>query len=303
MDPIRSLTALAPAGDWRSPSEIEQEIADELEFHLAMRTEEYMNQGMSADAARAAALAQFGDLAAVQQKCRRALLGARIMWQRIQMALSIVLLAAVVLLAVQLYSGQQANRAAIDNITSALKQLAPAAAGGGAPASGEEQSNSGGQAATSDPNESYPIAVKGERAREFTSLAVDFSNLTLRGEMITAVPISTEVGVTGVFLLGNGTYSYAPEGGKKFDGQFHAAMLRFNPKDADSIIKLSAGKAVVDKGAGELAQAIVAATFRHCYHRGEEALIPPAGAIAADVFFARAGRSAAVGQRTNRCRL
>ena len=120
MAPIRSLSARLPAIDSRPTPQIEQEIVDELDFHIAMRTEENMSRGMLPDAAQSAALAQFGDFAAVHQKCRRALLGARIMWQRIQMGLSIVLLGAVVLLAVQLYNGQRANRESIDDIASAL---------------------------------------------------------------------------------------------------------------------------------------------------------------------------------------
>ena len=61
-------------------------------------------------------------------------------------------------------------------------------------------------------------------------------------------------------------------------------MLRFNPEDADAIIKLSVGKSIVDKGAAEMARHLLATTFRHCYHRGQDALIPPAGAIAVDLY-------------------
>jgi hypothetical protein len=278
---IESLSAYLPAIDLRPISQIEQEIVDELEFHIAMRTEENMNQGMSPAAARAAALTQFGDFAAVHQKCRRALLGARIMSQRIQMALSLVLLAAVMLLAVQLFTSQRANQAAIDDIASALRQLAPASAGGAAQATNEKPANN---AAATDPTKSYPIEIKAESVREFGSLDVDFGKLKLSGKAMTVVPISTEVGVTGAVLLGDGAYLYTPAAGVDFRGHFRAAMLRFNPKDANSIIKLYSGKSVADKGGAELAKAILGAVFRHCYHEGPKALIPPEGAIAADVF-------------------
>ena len=62
------------------------------------------------------------------------------MWQRIQMALSIVLLAAVALLAAQLYSGQRANEVALADITSTLKQLTQSPATGDAPAAGQSSS-------------------------------------------------------------------------------------------------------------------------------------------------------------------
>ena len=120
--------------------------------------------------------------------------------------------------------------------------------------------------------------------REFESLSVDFGKLKLERVRDLSRADSTELGITGAVLIGNGTYSYAPEAGKEFKGHFHSAMLRFNPKDADAIIKLSAGKTVVDRGAAELAKAVLGKIFGHCYHAGNEALIPPEHSIAADVF-------------------
>src|SRR6516225_1671066 len=110
-----------------------------------------------------------------------------------------------------------------------------------------------------DLSRSYPIKVGGSMAKSFSKLDIDFAKLKLHGEAITAVPILIEPGVTGIVLLGNGTYGYAPEPGKNFDGHFRAAMLRFNPKDAGAILKLSAGESITDKGAGELALSIVVA--------------------------------------------
>ena len=135
-----------------------------------------------------------------------------------------------------------------------------------------------------DSEPSYPITISASEVREFPKLSIDFDKLKLQGDGITVVPISIESGVTGVVLIGNGKYSYAPEDGTNFEGRFRAALLRFNPKDADSIIKLSNGKTEADKGAAELAQHIVAATFRHCYHRGMDALVPAEKAIAATLY-------------------
>ncbi len=281
---LDSLGARLPAIDSRPISQVDQEIFDELEFHIAMRTEENMNLGMTADAARSAALVRFGDFAAVQQRCRRALLGERIMWQRIQMGLSVVLLGAVAVLAVQLYNGQRANRESIDDIASALKRLTPPAAGGAALVADEKAAKAESPATAEDPGKSYPIALKGDSAGEFESLSVDFGKLKLRGKAITVVPISTDVGVTGAVVIGKGTYTYTPEKGKEFSGQFRAAMLRFNPKDADAIIKFSAGKAVTDKGALELAQCVVARAVQHCWQSNGDALIPSPRTIAAVVY-------------------
>jgi hypothetical protein len=39
-----------------------RDVSDELRFHLEMRTQEFIEQGMTADDARRAALAGFGDV-------------------------------------------------------------------------------------------------------------------------------------------------------------------------------------------------------------------------------------------------
>ena len=283
MPGIRTSAAQVLKIDPRSTAEIDQEILDELDFHIAMRTEENISQGMPADAARQAALAQFGDFSTVYKNCRRALLGARIMWQRIQIVLSVVLLGAVVLLAVQLYTGQRANQAAIDDITSALKQLAPASETGAA----TEKQDAGPADApeTADgPGKSYPIKLNPGDVREFKSLSINFGKLKLSGDSITVVPISTKVGVTGVVLIGQGEYQYRPEPGKEFKGHFYNGMLRFNPKDAEAIIRLSSGKQVAGKGAVALARAVLAAVWSHCWYGDPDALIPDERSIAADVF-------------------
>ncbi|HEX3601654.1 MAG TPA: permease prefix domain 1-containing protein [Lacipirellulaceae bacterium] len=116
-------TAVRWAADLRPIEDIEQEISDELEFHLQMRTLEHIESALPAEVSWATAIAKFGDVARIHRECRRALLGERIMWQRMQTVLTILLLAAVTTLAAQLYSGQRANQAALADITVALKQM------------------------------------------------------------------------------------------------------------------------------------------------------------------------------------
>jgi putative ABC transport system permease protein len=50
--------------------EIADEVSDELEFHIEMRTREYIARGMNPADARDRALARFGDLAYVRKTCR-----------------------------------------------------------------------------------------------------------------------------------------------------------------------------------------------------------------------------------------
>jgi hypothetical protein len=99
--------------DPRPISQIEQEIADELEFHLEMRTRDNVNAGMSAGEARQDARRRFGDFERIHKACRYALLGERIMLQRVQTILMLVLAGAVVVLGVEFYRSRQANEASM----------------------------------------------------------------------------------------------------------------------------------------------------------------------------------------------
>jgi putative ABC transport system permease protein len=52
-------------------SDVEADVEDELRFHLDAKVDELVEQGWSAEAARAEARREFGDLAAVRQTCRQ----------------------------------------------------------------------------------------------------------------------------------------------------------------------------------------------------------------------------------------
>jgi predicted permease len=53
---------------WKKP--VDNEVAEETEFHLEMRTQEYIARGLDPAAARDAALRRFGDLEHVRAACR-----------------------------------------------------------------------------------------------------------------------------------------------------------------------------------------------------------------------------------------
>jgi predicted permease len=53
---------------WRTRSQVEREVDDELEFHLAMRAEELERRGLAPDAARREALTGFGDFATTRRE-------------------------------------------------------------------------------------------------------------------------------------------------------------------------------------------------------------------------------------------
>ena len=47
-----------------------RDVHDELRFHLEMRTQEFIDQGMTPDEARRAAEASFGDHSRIEAECR-----------------------------------------------------------------------------------------------------------------------------------------------------------------------------------------------------------------------------------------
>jgi len=109
----------------RSEAQIEAEIRDELEFHLEQRTRELVEQGMGADEARAEAERRFGSVERVRQSCRRVQLGERIMLQRIQFVLNLVLIVAVGVLGWRYW---QSNASVQDQLHKLSQLLEPRAA-------------------------------------------------------------------------------------------------------------------------------------------------------------------------------
>ena len=55
--------------DWRRPDELRREVETELRLHIEMRTRANLEQGMSPDEARRAALQSFGDFEQVRDNC------------------------------------------------------------------------------------------------------------------------------------------------------------------------------------------------------------------------------------------
>jgi hypothetical protein len=118
-----TLAAYLRLPDGRPIPEIDADIVDELNFHIEMRTEDSLRAGMTPQAARDDALARFGDFGRTYRRCRRILLGDRIMLQRLQTVLTVILLGAVVYLALSFYVWQQKQAAVTAQI---LDSLAPA---------------------------------------------------------------------------------------------------------------------------------------------------------------------------------
>lgn len=130
----------------------------------------------------------------------------------------------------------------------------------------------------------YPISLKADDVHQFTRLSLDANGLTLNAEDVLVVPIRCELGVTGAMLLGNGEFRFAPTDGDEIKGQFRAAMLRFNPADQPALLPLDNANVVTDRAAHEMSAHLLNNIFRHCWHRGMDALIPDAGSLVANVY-------------------
>src|SRR5215210_2534143 len=55
---------------WLWKKNVDDEVAEELELHLEMRTREYVARGLDPDTARETAIRRFGDLDNVRKTCR-----------------------------------------------------------------------------------------------------------------------------------------------------------------------------------------------------------------------------------------
>jgi len=124
MSALRELAAYVRLPDPRPIAEIDEEIREELAFHLEMRALENVSAGMAPEEARRDALRRFGDLEKTRRACRRIVVGDRIMLQRIQAGLTAILLVAVICLGFAVYRGQLANQAAMSRMAETLEKIA-----------------------------------------------------------------------------------------------------------------------------------------------------------------------------------
>ena len=131
---------------------------------------------------------------------------------------------------------------------------------------------------------SYPITLNADEVREFTQLQIEYAGLQLSSPVASGIPITIEPGVTGMMLIGNGTFRFAPKDGEPIEGNFRAAMLRFNPKNQNEILPLDKFPPTTDRAVHEMSNHLLKESFRRCWHAGLEALIPDEGSLAVVVY-------------------
>ena len=109
--------------DQRPRAEVEQDIEDELRFHLEERSAELRAGGLDAQAAAAEARKLFGDYNQVRAECAHIQLGERLMLQRFQMLATVLLLLAVGWLAYEGIASRKELRAQAEANTRLLAAL------------------------------------------------------------------------------------------------------------------------------------------------------------------------------------
>lgn len=111
------------APDPRSSREVDGDIEEELRFHLAERERENRAAGMSAEEARADAERRFGDFERIRGECRRVQLGERIVLQRLNFVLLLVLAGGVVFFAWRSYAAQSESRDQLERVHAEVARL------------------------------------------------------------------------------------------------------------------------------------------------------------------------------------
>lgn len=117
------LNLLLPHLDPRTSDQIERDVDDEFEFHLASIESELVAAGDSPEQARHAAAERFGDTEKYRRQCRRIAMEDRIMLQRMNAVLMMIVLLAVIGVSVQMYFTQRDNSLALANIATELASM------------------------------------------------------------------------------------------------------------------------------------------------------------------------------------
>lgn len=110
--------------DNRSPREVDRDVDDELAFHLDQIERELRDNGTPPAQVRTDALARFGDPDHYRKACRRIALQERIMLQRVNLALLLIVALALGLTAWQSLASQRRTADAVDRLAARIETMA-----------------------------------------------------------------------------------------------------------------------------------------------------------------------------------
>jgi hypothetical protein len=112
-----------PRFDFRSDGQIDREIDEEITFHLDSLAREFAAEGASPAESRAMAVERFGDVDAIRAQCRRIALEDRIMLQKINLVVMLIVLMAVIGVSLYVVVTQKHNTLALQAITAEITNM------------------------------------------------------------------------------------------------------------------------------------------------------------------------------------
>jgi hypothetical protein len=95
------------------------------------------------------------------------------------------------------------------------------------------------------------------------------------------VEIVTESGISGLFIIGNGTIYVKTE---NISDSISGCMIRLNPDEVESLLVIKDKRKTNDKGFSALSKNTLNDSFSHCYQSNLDALIPSKGNNALNFF-------------------
>ncbi|MCI0675480.1 MAG: permease prefix domain 1-containing protein [Phycisphaerales bacterium] len=109
-----------PRPEGRSEAQIDRDLEDEFAFHIDRSASEMVKDGVDPNEARRQAAARFGDVVSIKRKCRRIALKERIMLQRVNFVMMIVVMLLVIGVGVQVVLMQRHNAMSLEAIKAHL---------------------------------------------------------------------------------------------------------------------------------------------------------------------------------------
>ena len=119
-----------------------------------------------------------------------------------------------------------------------------------------------------------------------SSVTINSDEINLRCEGCKIYEIKSTSGVTGIFLVGDGTFKVP---GKDLAGQFNQCMVRFNPAKYTTLVSIENKQKIKDENFKSDADNALAAVFPHCYSQGMDALIPDEASYACNLLTSKYG--------------
>jgi len=136
----------------------------------------------------------------------------------------------------------------------------------------------------------YKWDMPADQVQAFEGAQIASGSISIEFEKGMSAAIVTDVGVTGLTVVAPGRLVMKiGDGPPVLEYPIHGAMLRFDPNDREAIFVAENPDDRDDPGFAAMAKSITLGVFRHCWHSGWNALIPPPGTLSVCHFSAQEG--------------